>query len=210
MPRSDGCVDCDTSIIPVLVAVVMSENLKGQILIAGKKLRDPNFFKTVVLMVEHSSEGAMGLVVNRPSSVTVAHALSEHFKLPETDDVVYVGGPVEPAALFVLHNAPELDEDAAPVLPGLFVGSSPDVFETVVRSVAEGNGHLKFRIFSGCAGWAPDQLETEMSRGDWYLYPANVDLILQDDPYDVWDQVLQKVYEINRILPHSTTDPEWN
>ncbi len=188
----------------------MLKYLKGQFLIAGKHLRDPNFFKTVILMVEHGAQGAMGLVVNRPSSVTVAHALSEHFKLPETDDVVYVGGPVEPAALFVLHNAPELDENATPVLPELYVGSSPDVFETVVCSVAEGNHDMKFRIFSGCSGWAPKQLETEMSRGDWHLHPANAELILKLDPYDLWDQVLQKMYESNRILPHTTANPELN
>ncbi|MCH7689208.1 MAG: YqgE/AlgH family protein, partial [Planctomycetes bacterium] len=62
----------------------MCDSLRGQYLIAGKQLRDPNFFKTVVLIVEHGEDGAMGLVVNRPSSVTVGHALSEHFKLPET------------------------------------------------------------------------------------------------------------------------------
>ena len=86
----------------------MPKSLRGQYLISGKWLRDPNFYKTVVLMVEHNAQGAMGLVVNRPSSVTVAHALSEHFNLPETDDLVYVGGPVEPSALFVLHNCEEL------------------------------------------------------------------------------------------------------
>src|SRR3989304_1996646 len=114
----------------------MPNSLRGQFLIAGKRLRDPNFARTVVLIVEHGSEGAMGLVVNRPSSVTVAHALCEHFNIPETDDLVYVGGPVEPQNLFILHNAGHLDENENPVVPGLYVGSSPEVFETVVRSAA--------------------------------------------------------------------------
>ena len=92
-------------------------------MIAAKRLRDPNFYKTVVLMVEHGADGAMGLVINRPSSVTFAHALSEHFKLPETDDLVYVGGPVEPSALFILHNSAELDRKESPLIPGVFVGS---------------------------------------------------------------------------------------
>ena len=188
----------------------MPNSLRGHFLIAGKRLRDPNFVRTVVLMVEHGSEGAMGLVVNRPSSVTVAHALSEHFQLPETDDLVYVGGPVEPSALFILHNAPELDDSETPVLPGLYVGSSAQVFESVVRSSADGNPHVKFRIFSGCAGWSPGQLEGELSRGDWYHQPANAECLFHDDPYQVWELMLQKLYEAHRILPEHPANPEWN
>src|SRR4029079_3436482 len=120
-----------------------------------------------------NAEGAMGLVVNRPSSVTVAHALSEHFKLPETDDLVYVGGPVEPSALFVLHNSEELSADETAVVPGVYVGSSAHVFQTVVRQAAEGDPDLRFRIFSGCAGWGPGQLDGEVARGDWYHQPAS-------------------------------------
>lgn len=188
----------------------MSKSLRGQFLIAGKRLHDPNFFRTVVLMVEHSDEGAMGLVVNRPSSVTVTNALAEHFELPETNDQVYVGGPVEPSALFILHNAAELDEKERPVIPGLFVGSSATVFESVVRSSAEGHPSLKFRIFSGCAGWGPNQLEGELSRGDWYHHPAAADLLFHDDPYLVWELLIQKVYDTNRILPATPANPEWN
>jgi putative transcriptional regulator len=188
----------------------MSESLRGHCLIAAKRLRDPNFYKTVVLMVEHGADGAMGLVINRPSSVTVAHALSEHFKLPETDDLVYVGGPVEPSALFILHNSAELDRNELPLVPGVFVGSSTDVFEEIVRSSAEGNPDLQFRIYSGCAGWAPNQLEGEIARGDWHSLPAQMRSIFGDDPYAVWDNMIAKVYESNRILPQPTGNPEWN
>lgn len=188
----------------------MSESLRGHYLIASKCLRDPNFYKTVVLLVEHNDEGSMGLVINRPSCVTVAHALSEHFKLPETDDLVYVGGPVEPSALFILHNAPELGAEEKPVVPELYVGSSAEVFEQIVRSAAGGNPDLNFRIFSGCAGWAPDQLEGEIARGDWHVHPATAKAVFTDDPYQVWDCLLQKFYESNRILPQFTKNPEWN
>jgi putative transcriptional regulator len=179
-------------------------------LIAGKRLRDRNFYRTVVLMVEHGADGAMGLVINRPSSVTVAHALSEHFKLPETDDLVFVGGPVEPSALFILHNSPEFDHNESPVVPGVFVGSSEQVFEQIVRSSAEGNPDLRFRIYSGCAGWAPGQLEGELARGDWHSVPAEMQSIFDDDPYLIWDNLIAKVYESNRILPQPLGNPEWN
>lgn len=188
----------------------MPESLQGQFLVSAKRLHDPHFLKTVVLMVEHGSDGAMGLVINRPSSVTVAHALSQHFNLPETDDLVYVGGPVEPAALFVLHNAPDLDDSETPVIPNLYVGSSADVFESVVRAAAAGDPDIKFRIFSGCAGWGPEQLEGEISRGDWYQIRATSDLILHDDPYQVWDLAMERFHKANRFLPQHSDHPEWN
>ena len=188
----------------------MSQSLRGQYLIAGKWLRDPNFYRTVVLIVEHNSEGAMGLVVNRPSSVTVAHALSEHFNLPETDDLVYVGGPVEPSALFVLHNSEDLSPDEAAIVPGVYVGSSAHVFETVVRQAADGDPDLKFRIFSGCAGWGPGQLEGELARGDWYHQPASAQAVFFDDPYEVWDRAVRKVHKVERIVREVPVNPEWN
>ena len=86
----------------------MFESLRGHFLISAKHLRDPNFFKTSVLILEHNEETAMGLIINRPSSVNVSHALSDHFKLPDVDQSIFVGGPVEPAALSIIHNCEEL------------------------------------------------------------------------------------------------------
>ena len=188
----------------------MSSSLRGHFLIANKHLKDTNFYKTVVLVVEHGSDGAMGVVVNRPSSVKVAHALSEHFELPEDDNMVYLGGPVEPGALFILHNVPELDVNECPVVPGLYVASSAEVFESVIRVACTGKVGLKFRVFCGCAGWAPGQLEGELARGDWYLHPADACSLFNVDPYDLWDQQVTKVNEANCILPKSPTNPEWN
>lgn len=188
----------------------MSESLRGQYLIAGKHLRDRNFYKTVVLMVEHGPDGAMGFVVNRPSSVTVAHVLSEHFKLPETDDLVFLGGPVDPSALFILHNSSEFDHNERPVLPGLYVGSSGDAFETIVRSAAEENADLQYRIFSGCAGWGSDQLEGELARGDWLVHPAESGAIFCVDPYEFWDYMLKKVQKSYNLIPQCKSNPEWN
>lgn len=188
----------------------MSNSLRGQFLIANKQLKDSNFYRTVVLIVEHGEDGAMGLVVNRPSSVKVAHALSEHFALPDDHEVVYLGGPVEPGALFILHNAPEFDEEEKPVVPGLYVASSADVFENVVRAAATGQVGLNYHVFCGCAGWGPGQLESELSRGDWYLHPADACSLFHIDPYDLWDVQVQNVHEANSILPKSPTNPEWN
>src|SRR5262245_49962798 len=108
---------------------------RGQLLIASPRLRDPelNFYKSVVLIAEHGDHGAMGLVINRPSSVLVSHALSKHFELDDNGELVYVGGPVEPLALFILHNADDLAETERPIVPGLHIGNSGEVFEEVLR-----------------------------------------------------------------------------
>jgi putative transcriptional regulator len=188
----------------------MKDSLRGCFLVAGCRLRDPNFFKTAVLLIEHGPEGAMGLVVNRPSSVTISNALAGHFSLPETDDLVYVGGPVEPAALFILHGAGDLDPDEREVLPGLYVASSAEVFEQVVRSVAIDGADVPYRVYSGCAGWAPGQLEGELARGDWFVLPGSAEIVFHEDPYSVWDLLLAEVYRSKRLLPVHCDHPEWN
>ncbi len=187
----------------------MPATLRGHFLIAGPRLRDPNFFKSVVLVVEHNDEGAMGLVINRPSAVTVESALAGHFDLPPAAGFVYQGGPVEQTALFLLHNSQQLDPDETPILPDLFIGSCADVFEEVV-SRGTLDDSIQYRIFSGCSGWGVGQMEGELARGDWLIVKACVDVVFADDPYEVWDSLVEAVRKASRILPDHPENPEWN
>ncbi len=188
----------------------MPQSLRGRFLVATDQLRDPHFYKTVVLIIEHGSDGAMGLVVNRPSTITVANALSQHFDLTECDDMVHFGGPVDPASLFVLHSADDLACCESSVAPGIYAGCNAEVFEEVVERIQQHTPGLDFRIFCGCAGWAPGQLEGEIARGDWFTLPAWADATFHEDPYEIWDRCLAKVHQANRILPHTVQNPEWN
>jgi putative transcriptional regulator len=187
----------------------MTDSLKGKFLIAGYRLRDPNFFKTVVLIIEHTPEGAMGLVVNRPSSITVADALTGHFELPSLHDLGYVGGPVEPAALFIVHDCPEYDPGESAVVPGLFVASSAEAFEGVIRAAAN-DEPVRYRVFFGCAGWGPGQLEGEIARGDWMIHDGDEEHVFQDDPYGLWEELVDSVYAKHRLVPHPVVSPECN
>jgi len=187
----------------------MSDSLKGQFLIAGYRLRDSNFFKTAVLIVEHNEEGAMGLVINRPSEVTVATVLKGHFDLPERNELTYLGGPVEPAALFILHDAAVFDPCEEALVDGLYVASSAETFENVVRAAAN-EDPIRYRIYMGCAGWGPGQLEGELSRGDWLVHEALEGFVFHDDPYSVWEDLVNAVYAKHRVLPHPEVSPEWN
>jgi putative transcriptional regulator len=179
-------------------------------LIAARSLRDPNFFKSVVLIVEHNGEGAMGVVVNRPSGVTVAHALKKHFELPETGEMVHIGGPVERNALFILHNADDLEASETPIIDGLFVGSSPDTFENVIQRAAASDPELKYRVYFGCAGWGPDQLEGEVGRNDWLILPARLGLVFHPEPYNVWDEAVTEHRHVKPVVPGAPANPEWN
>lgn len=189
----------------------MANSLRGQCLIAAKSLRDPNFYKTVVLLLEHSEQGATGLVLNRPSSVCVAHALSGHFNLPDSDAVVFMGGPVEPAALLMLHDVEALSGSESSPAPGVFVGGSAETFEKVLLTDASGEPAApRYRIFSGYSGWGEGQLEGEIERGDWLTHPACHDLVFATDPYEAYEAVLQHVFEANCLLPYRVKDATWN
>ncbi len=191
----------------------MLENLRGQFLVAVPRMRDPNFFKTVVLIVEHGSEGAMGLVVNRPSTLTVSDTLAGEIDLPDTEDLVFCGGPVEPSALFILHSDDEVDSSEtaeSEVVSGVYIGGSRDTFEKVVRHGYNYQSDRPFRIFMGCAGWGTGQLESEIQRGDWLVCPANASTVFREDPYGNWDQLLQEIHRVHRLFPHPIENPEWN
>ena len=181
-------------------------SLRGHFLIAGPHLRDRNFFKTVVLVLEHTPAGAMGLVVNRPSSLAVANALAGHFDLPETDETVYLGGPVEPADLFLIHHNDAWDGESVQVAAGVFVTTDPQAFEAIVLA-----DHVEpRRIVSGYAGWSPGQLESELDTGDWLVLDAALPDVFAPDPYKLWDELKDRARESHRLIPHPTPHPEWN
>ncbi len=189
----------------------MSNSLRGQCLIAAKSLRDGNFYKTVVLMLEHNAQGATGLVLNRPSSVRVAHALSGHFTLPDTDEVVFMGGPVEPTALLILHDADSLGSSDSSPAPGVFIGGSAESFEQVLLSSAsEDEDRACFRVFSGYSGWGAGQLEGEIERGDWLIHSGSHELVFKVDPYEVYEVALQQFFSANDLLPYRVKDPSLN
>lgn len=185
----------------------MVKNLRGRYLLAGRQLRDSNFFRTVVLVVEHNDAGSMGLVLNRPTDIEIREALADHFELPEASDPVYYGGPVEPNALFLLHDAAVQAGGEMPVLPGLFIGANAEVFERIVTTAAATG--TKYKVFAGCAGWGPGQLEGELSRGDWMTTPADPDDVFHADPYEQWDQLIDAT-DRHPLFPDERGDPRMN
>lgn len=184
-------------------------SLQGMFLMSAGHLRDPNFHRTVVLMLEHTPEGAMGLVINRPSAMTIRKALSVGGTVNKGDAPVFVGGPVEPNSLFILHNCAALGSTDREIAPGIFLAGSEHSFDAVVKP-QEPENTLRFRLLSGYSGWGTGQLESELARGDWLILPADASLVLEDDPYGVWEVCLRRIQRTSRLLNVEVRNPEWN
>ena len=188
----------------------MSSSLQGHFLIAADHLRDPNFYRSVVLLLEHNDEGAMGLGLNRPSAVSVETALSEHMQTGSCETPVFVGGPVETSALFIMHNCLSLGQHDQEIAPGVFLAGSHESFESVVNDGLKPEREVRFRVYCGYAGWGSDQLESEIDRGYWLTLKSDGPLILEEDPYGLWEVCMRRLHRANRMLPHNVRNPEWN
>lgn len=189
----------------------MSETcLQGWFLIAANHLKDANFHRTVVLMLQHTSDGSMGLVINRPSSMTITGVLSQHGAVRCDDAPVYTGGPVETSSLFIVHNDARLSSSDQEIAPGVFLAGSEQSFESLIRTTPEPGRHIKLRLLCGYAGWGGGQLEGELERGDWYTMPADGQLVLDEDPYDLWEVCVRRLKHSARLIDQDVTNPEWN
>src|SRR3954471_4478587 len=135
----------------------MAESLRGKLILASPALRDPNFARSVVLIAEHTDEGAMGLVLNRPAAATVGEAGPDLSWLAGDEEPVYVGGPVAETAVIVLA---EFD---LPELPGALVDGDLGCSGAVADAPERLKGAIRrARVFAGHAGWGPGKLEDEL------------------------------------------------
>src|SRR5579862_2190153 len=139
-------------------------SLQGQLLISSPALVDPNFRKTVVLIAHHDEDGAMGLVLSRPSEVAADEAVPALDGIPGAKDPVFVGGPVQPEAFMALAEFEDVDEAAAPIFGDVgFMPAEAEVDDLSIRRV---------RLFAGYAGWGPGQLEAELAEPSWIVVAA--------------------------------------
>ena len=179
------------------------QSLKGQLLVAGPGLVDPNFRRTVVLVGEHTAEGALGVVLNRASAATVEEALPELASLVGDLEHVHLGGPVQPSAIVVLADFVEPERAGSLVLGSVgFLPSEVDPDEL---------GELRqARVFAGYAGWGPGQLDDELGEGSWIVEPALPEDVFTGDPDDLWSDVLRRKggpFEVLALMP---LDPSSN
>lgn len=162
---------------------------RGRFLIAARTLLDPNFGRTVVLLVDYDEKGAMGLIINRPTPVKLARLLPELKPLKQRQETVYLGGPVGRESLLLLIRISRPLDEMRPVCRGVQVSASIKLLERLSKDdeLAE-----DFRGYAGYAGWGPGQLDAEVARGDWLIIPAEAETVFDSDPAQVWETLLKK------------------
>lgn len=182
------------------------ESLRGKLLLSAPNLFDPNFRRTVLLIAEHTPDGAMGLVLNRPAEITVGEAApSLAWLAPDAGELVYAGGPVATDSVIVLAEFEDRDLAAALVVGDVgFVPAVADHPEELAASVR------RSRVFAGHAGWGPGQLEAEMDENSWIVEPALPEDAFADDPDELWAAVMRRKGSDYRLLASMPVDPTLN
>ena len=181
----------------------MEDSLRGKLLIASPALVDPNFARTVVLITEHNNEGAMGVVLNRPSETAVEDVASELSELV-VDEPVFIGGPVQPQALVVL--AEFNDPEAAAWIVATDVGfvSAESEYDDLARAIRRG------RVYAGYSGWGAGQLEGELAEDAWIVEPPMPAELFPDDPLTLWQDVLARKGGQFALIARMPDDPSLN
>jgi putative transcriptional regulator len=182
----------------------MAQSLAGQLLLASPTLVDPNFARTVVLVGAHSEEGAMGVVLNRPSTVTVGEAVPQLEEAIGATEPVFVGGPVQPTSIVMLAEFEDPDPAGLIVLGRIgFPAADADVSELAGATV-------RGRVFAGYAGWSEGQLDAELQSGDWITDAALPEDVFTDGPEELWTRVLTRKGGSYALLARMPPDPSVN
>ena len=155
-------------------------SLRGSLLVATPALLDPNFARTVVLVAEHGEEGAMGVVLNRPSETSVGDAVPELASLAGDEQPLFVGGPVARDAVLALAEVDDPEDASELVLGDIGFVQDPDV------------AARRGRVFLGYAGWEAGQIESELVEQSWIVVAAEPDDVFSDEPDDLWSRVLRR------------------
>lgn len=187
--------------------------LRGRLLVASPLLTDPNFDRTVVLLVEHGDEGALGLVLNRPSELPVAEVLPQWQERTAAPGAMFLGGPVQPSAVICLARSDGADragdegDGGSPLAPTAVPGVALLDLDGDPRAVPAG---VELRCFAGYSGWSEGQLEDEIDEGAWFVVDPEPNDPFVRRPSRLWRDVLAR--QPGRLARYALypTDPSVN
>jgi len=180
-------------------------SLKGQLLLDSGGLGGSFFMHTVVLVCEHTLDGAFGLVLNKQSERTVGEVFLADLPEQLSEQGIFVGGPVQEGALSYLHSDDFLPE--ANVMPNVSLSHSMEEIEDLACSFSKTQ---KLRIYAGYSGWGAGQLDEEMKRKSWLTHPASVDHVFLADPSKLWRQIMLEKGGVHRLMADAPEDLSWN
>ena len=170
--------------------LVPQEPAAGRLLVASPTLLDPNFIRTVVLLLDHDEEGTLGVVLNRPTTVPVASVLPGWADTVDEPPVLFDGGPVSGDSALAVACVPEADGEDPVGFRRLFGPTGMVDLDTPLEVLAP--AMTRMRIFAGYAGWGGGQLDAELEEGSWYVVRAETADIFSALPDDLWRQVLRR------------------
>ena len=162
---------------------------RGRFLIAGRRLMDPNFRETVVLLIRYGKAGAMGLVINRPIQINLSAVIPDIKELEGSKETLHLGGPVEPNKMLLLMKSAKPPPESMLIFGDVYLSSSREELRRMIKST---NTDEKFRIYAGYAGWAPGQLEAECGNGDWHILEANATALFDKKPSEIWPELIHR------------------
>jgi putative transcriptional regulator len=183
------------------------ESLTGRLLVATPALRDPNFERTVVLLVAHEDGGALGVVLNRATEVPVAEVLEGWGSLASDPAVVFEGGPVQPEAAICLART---RVGVSRVLGFNRVSGAVGTVDLSGEPEKLRESLVSVRVFAGYAGWAPGQLEGEITAGSWFVFDALPGDAFVNRPDDLWPMVLRRQGGLLAAVAIFPADPAAN
>ncbi|MGB8276110.1 MAG: YqgE/AlgH family protein [Alphaproteobacteria bacterium] len=167
------------------------QSLAGRLLVAAPGMDDAHFKDTVILMVRHNDQGALGIIVNKVLGTYPAAEVLREFGSKDVEAAgkirVHFGGPVGPFIAFVLHSTDYQDDKSQIVAPGIAVTSDKSILERI----AKGEGPDRSVVAIGYAGWGPGQLENEIARGSWYIATADPSIVFSDDTESEWSRAVK-------------------
>lgn len=172
----------------------------GVFLVADRKIMDPNFGRTVVLILHHDEGGSSGLVINRPTPQTLPDLLP-HVTWVVPPEPIFDGGPVlREETLTLLFRTATPSQEMNAVFEDVYVTQKARIFASLLQDETQSE---VYRLFSGYAGWAPGQLQGEMRRGDWHVLAGDVDVLFEENVAQVWSKMFARSQRrfVKRALP---------
>jgi putative transcriptional regulator len=203
-----NAVRTESELPPAVFVPVQSKDAKhlgvGKLLVASRNLADPNFAKTVILLIRSDDQGIVGLILNRRTDLPLSRVLEGLQGTKDRSDPAYLGGPVQVPAVTALLQSPTNVEGADHIFGGVYLINTKTILE---QTLAARPDPQVFHVYLGYAGWTNDQLRKELELGAWFIFPADTDSVFNSYPGSLWTQMIRKTEQKLAESEPTSRDP---
>lgn len=185
--------------------MVENDVSSGHVLLAEPFMLDPNFKRAAVVLCEHSEEGSIGFIMNKPLDIELSELLSD---FPEFDAPIFFGGPVKTDTIHYIHNVGDLLDDSVKVVEGVYWGGDFNKLKFLIQSELIKPDNIRF--FVGYSGWSEGQLKDEMSYGSWLLADMDANYLFRTKPDRLWQKVMYNKGNAFTVISQLPESFSWN